>query len=73
MAGAGTTAAEAFKLGERIFGGLLGGAHRWAIDRWPSTGPRPDSPATRRKSSFRLTASRSPRRTSRRTPARATS
>jgi hypothetical protein len=26
--GAGTTAAEAFKLGERIFGGLLGGEHR---------------------------------------------
>jgi len=28
MEGAGTTAAEAFKLGERIFGGLLEGEHR---------------------------------------------
>ncbi|PYN74901.1 MAG: hypothetical protein DMD96_29145 [Candidatus Rokuibacteriota bacterium] len=28
MAGAGTTAGEAFKLGGRIFGGLLGEAHR---------------------------------------------
>jgi hypothetical protein len=26
--GAGTTVGEAFKLGERIFGGLLNGAHR---------------------------------------------
>jgi len=65
--------AEAFKLADRIFGGLLGREQRWAIGAWQSTGLRPDSRATRRKSSFRLTASPSRPGTSRRTPERARS
>jgi len=68
--GAGTTVEEGFKLGSQIFGGLLiTGAWRWRIGRSRSTGPRPDSPVTRRKSFFRLGVSPSRPRTSPRTPA----